>query len=108
MVRCASASTGRWVRTGGERSGVFQLSGMTLGYRRVHRARCESGVLALTRVGKDLQRQAEAGLIDVGEEMSLRAAIRHPTPRRFFFLFFFFISSALFYSSSRYKDSMQR
>ena len=28
-VRCARASTGRWVRTGGERSGVFQLSGMT-------------------------------------------------------------------------------
>ena len=38
-VGCASASTGRWVRTGGERSGVFQFSGMTLGSRRVHRAR---------------------------------------------------------------------
>ena len=38
-VRCACASTGRWVRTGGERSGVFQLSGMTLESRRVLRAR---------------------------------------------------------------------
>ena len=76
MVRCASASTGRWVRIGGEWSGVFQLSGMTLGSRRVHRAWWESGALALSKVGKDLQRRAEAGLIDVGEEMSLRAAIR--------------------------------
>ena len=77
-MRCASASTGRWVRTGGERSGVFhwQLSGMTLGSRRVHRARWESGALVLSRVGKDLQRRAEVGLIDVGKEISLRAAIR--------------------------------
>ena len=73
-MRCASASTGRWVRTGGERSGVFQLSGITLGARRVHRARWESGALALSSVGKDLQRRAEAGLIEVGEETSPRAA----------------------------------
>ena len=81
-MRCASASTGRWVRTGGERSGVFQLSGMTLGSRRVHRARWESGALALSRVGKDLQRRAEAGLIDVGKEMSLRTVIRLLCGRR--------------------------
>ena len=81
-MRCASASTGRWVRTGGERSGVFQLSGMTLGSRRVHRARWESGALALSRVGIDLQRRAEARLIEVREEMSLRAAIRLLCGRR--------------------------
>ena len=75
-VRCASASTGRWVCTGGEGSRVFQLRGMTLGTRHVHRARLESGALVFSSVGKDLQRRAEAGLIDVWEEMSLRAAIR--------------------------------
>ena len=64
------------MRTAGEGSGVLQLSGMTLGARRVHRARWESGALVLSSVGKDLQRHAEAGLIDVGEEMSLGAAIR--------------------------------
>ena len=74
-MSCASASTGGWVRTAGEPSGVFQLSGMTLGSRRAHRARWESGPLALSRVAKDLQGGAEVGLIDVGEEMSLRAAI---------------------------------
>ena len=62
--------------TGGEGSGVFQLSGITLRARHVHRARWELGALAVSSVGKDLQRQAEAGLMDVGEEMSLRAAIR--------------------------------
>ena len=75
-MRCASVSTGRWVCTGGERSGVLQLSGITLGARRGHRAQCESGALALSSAGKDLQRRAEAGLMEVGEEMSLRAAIR--------------------------------
>ena len=75
-VRCASASTGRWVRTGEERSGVFKLSGITLGARWVHRAGWESGALALSRAGKDLLRRAKAGLMDVGEELSLRAAIR--------------------------------
>ena len=70
------------MRTGGERSGVFQLSGMTLGSRRVYRARGESGALALSRVGKDLQRRAEAGFIDVREEISLRAAIRLLCGRR--------------------------
>ena len=74
-VRCAIASTGRWVCTGGEGSGVFQLSGMTLGARRVHRARWESGALAFRSARKDLQRRAEAGLMDVGQEMSLRVAI---------------------------------
>ena len=81
-VRCASVSTGRWVHTGGERSAVFQLSGMTLGARRVHRARCESGALALGRAGKDRLRRAEAGLIAVGEEISLRVAIRLLCRRR--------------------------
>ena len=76
-VRCASASTGRWVRTGGERRGVFQLSGMRLGAKRVHRARLESGALALSGAGKDLRRRAEAGSLDVGEEMSLSPTI-HP------------------------------
>ena len=42
----------------------------------MHRAEWESGALVLSSVGKDLQRRAEAGLIDVSEEMSLRAAIR--------------------------------
>ena len=56
--------------------GVFQLSGMTLGARRVHRARWKSGALVLSSAGKDLQRWAEAGYIDIGKEMSLRAAIR--------------------------------
>ena len=74
-VRCASASTVEWVRTVGEGSGVFQLSGMTLGASHVHRARWESGVPALSSGGKDLQRRAEAGLMDLEEEMSLRAAI---------------------------------
>ena len=64
------------MRTGGKRSGVVQLSGITLGARRVYRARWESGPLALRSVGKDLQRRAEAGLIEVGEETSVRAAIR--------------------------------
>ena len=74
-VRCARASSVRWVRTRGEGSGVFQLSGMTWA-RRVHRAGWESGGLALSREGTDLHRCAEAGLMVVGEEMSLRAAIR--------------------------------
>ena len=64
------------MRTGGEGRGVFQLSGMTLGARRIHRARFKSGTLAFSREGKDLQRRAEAGLIVVGGEMSLRAGIR--------------------------------
>ena len=38
--------------------------------------------MALGRVGKHLQRRAEAGVIDVGEEMSLRAAIRLLCGRR--------------------------
>ena len=46
-----------------------------MGSRRVHRARWESGALALSRVEKDLRRGAEAGWIGVGEEMSLRAAL---------------------------------
>ena len=75
MVSCASASTGRWVRTGGERSGVFQLRGITLGARRVPRDRWESGALAFNSQRKDLQRRAEAGLMEVGEETSLSAAI---------------------------------
>ena len=75
IVRCASESTGRWVRTGGECSGVFQLSGITLGARRVHKNRWESGALSFSSEGKDLQRRAEAGLMGVGEEMSLSAAI---------------------------------
>ena len=62
--------------TGGEWSGVFQLRGITLDARHVHRARWESSALALSSVGKGLQRRAEAGLMDVGEETSLRAAIR--------------------------------
>ena len=41
----------------------------------MHRVQWESGALALSNVGKDLQRRAEAGLMGVGEEMSLRAAI---------------------------------
>ena len=36
----------------------------------------------MSRVGKDLQRRAEVGLIDVWEEMSLRAAIRLLCGRR--------------------------
>ena len=38
MVRCASASSWRLVRTGVEGRGVFQLSDMILGTRHVHRA----------------------------------------------------------------------
>ena len=48
---------------------------MTLGATWLHKARWESGAIVLSSVGKDLERRAEAGLIDVGEEMSLRAAI---------------------------------
>ena len=44
--------------------------------RHVHRARWESGALVLSSAGEDLQRRAEAELIDVGEELSLRATIR--------------------------------
>ena len=47
-----------------------------LGARRGHRARWESGALVLSSGGSDLNRRAEAGLIDLGEEMSLSAAIR--------------------------------
>ena len=36
----------------------------------------------MSKAGKDLQRRAEAGLIDAGEEMSLRAAIRLLCGRR--------------------------
>ena len=36
----------------------------------------------MSRAGKDLQRRAEAGLIGVGEEMSLTAAIRLLCRRR--------------------------
>ena len=76
-VSCASASTGRCVRTGGERSGVLQLSGITFGASHVHRAPWESGALALGKVGKDLPRQVEAGLMNGGEKMSLRPVICH-------------------------------
>ena len=41
----------------------------------MHRSRWESGAQVLSSVGKDLQRRAEAGLIDVREEMSERTAI---------------------------------
>ena len=60
----------------GKGNGVFQLRGMTLGGRRVHRAQWELDALVLSSAGKALQRRAEKGLIDVGDEMSLRAAIR--------------------------------
>ena len=82
MVSCASASTGRWVRTGGEQSGVLQLSGITLGARRVHKDRWESGAMAFNSEGKDLQRRTEAGLMEVGEETSLSAAFRLLCGRR--------------------------
>ena len=36
-VRWARESTGRWDLTGGEGRGVFQLSGMTFGGKRVQR-----------------------------------------------------------------------
>ena len=74
-MRCASACTGRWVRTRGDGGRVFQLSGIMLGARRVHRARWESGALAPSSAGKVLQRRVEPGLMEVGEEPSLRAAI---------------------------------
>ena len=48
----------------------------------MHRAQGEWGALVLSREGKDLQRGAEAGLMDVGEEMSLRAGIRLLCGRR--------------------------
>ena len=71
MCQCVHREMGgHW----GEGSGVFQLSGITSGAGRVHRARWELDALALSRAGKDLQRRA--GLRVVGEEISLRAAIR--------------------------------
>ena len=75
IVRCASASSGRWVRTEGERSGVIQLSGIALGARRLHRGRWESGARSFSSEGIDLQRRAEAGLMEVGQERSLSPAI---------------------------------
>ena len=42
----------------------------------MHRDRWEWGSLAFSSEGKDLQSRAKAGLIDVGEEISVRAAIR--------------------------------
>ena len=75
-------STERWVCTGRKGSKVFQLSGIMLGARRVHRARWESGALALSSTGKELQRGAEAGWMEVGEKTSLRAAIRLLCGRR--------------------------
>ena len=62
-VRWAMASTGRWVLVGGEGCGVFELSGMTLGSKRVQRERWESGARNLRREGKDLHRRADAGLM---------------------------------------------
>ena len=82
IVRCASASIARWVCTGGERSGVLQLSGITFGAGRVHKDRWESGARAFSNEGKDLQRRAEAGLMEVGEQTSLSAAIRLLCGRR--------------------------
>ena len=70
------------MRTGGERSGAFQFGHITLGARRVHRTGWKSGAQALSSVGKDRQRRAEAGLMEVGEDMSLRAAIRPLCGRR--------------------------
>ena len=64
------------MHTGGEGSGFFQLSDIMLGARRIQRARWESGALALSSVGKDLQRRAKAGLMVIGEALSLRAVIR--------------------------------
>ena len=75
-VRSASPSSGGWVRTGEEESGVFRLGGMALGGMREHRVRWKSITLVLSSAGKDLQRRPEAGLIHVREKMSLRAAIR--------------------------------
>ena len=74
-MRCARASTGRWVRTGGGQSGVLQLSGIRLGARRGHKDRWESGALAFSSEGKDLQRRAEVVLMEVGVETSLTGAI---------------------------------
>ena len=70
------------MRTGGEGSGVFQLSGITFGARRVHRGRWESGALAFSSEGKVLQRRAEAGLMEIGEKTSLSTAIRLLCRRR--------------------------
>jgi len=57
------ASTGRWDLVGGEGRVVFQLSGITLGSKRVQRERWESGARNLRRERKDLHRKADAGLI---------------------------------------------
>ena len=57
-------------------------------------------------VGEDESHGVEISIAEGVVEM-----VRDPTPKRFFlfFLFFyFFISCALFYSSSRYKDCLQR
>ena len=60
---------------GEEGSGVFLLRSVMLGARSVHRARWETGALALSSMGKVLESRAETGLRVVGEEMSLRVVI---------------------------------
>ena len=75
-ARLASSSTGRGNLTFEGGRFVFQESGITLGGRRVQRARWESGTRCLRREGKDGQRQPAARLIVGAAQTSLREAIR--------------------------------
>ena len=60
------------MRTGEELRGVFQFRSMSLGAKRVQRARWESGALALSKEGKERQSLAETGLTVGGEKISVR------------------------------------
>src|SRR5205807_10481699 len=76
MVRWASASTGRCVRTGGLGSGVRQFRGITFGWSFVQRDLWEAGARRRCIEGKERQSVAAAGLIEGAEHTRRRAAIR--------------------------------
>jgi hypothetical protein len=75
-TRWARASTGRWVRTGGEGVGVRQCKGLYPPGRPLVRDLQESGVRQVMREGKSAGSLAAAGLTVGGEQTTLRAARR--------------------------------
>ena len=81
-VRWARESTGGWGLSQEMGRGVFQLSGMTFGGKRVHRDLQEAEARALRSVGKVRQRRADAGLMKGGGETRRRAAIRRLWEKR--------------------------
>src|SRR5207302_2957035 len=74
-VRCAKASSGRCVRTGGRGGEVRQFRVMTLGGSLVQRERLESGARKRCMEGKERQSLAAAGLMLGAAHTIRRAAI---------------------------------